>query len=130
MTRALDRLAHPTRGAVAITAGFIFVGAFVFLYSVAVTQGRDFKLRYQDEYSYRIQTLMAPTGVVGAGGIRWRNFRIVSALSPRRSTRRSISRLGDALCAGRLAASVALGHSAAGVGGRDGDGVCRLYRTH
>ena len=38
------------------------MASFAFLYNVAIAQGRDFKLRYQDEYSYRIQTLMAAHG--------------------------------------------------------------------
>ncbi len=62
IARALDFISHPSPSTRAWTMAGIFLAANVILYWQAVHQKRDFRLRYQDEYSYRIQTRMAASG--------------------------------------------------------------------
>jgi hypothetical protein len=62
VARVLDRVRRPSQRAAGISAAVVFVISIAFLYLQAASQHRDFGLRYQDEYSYRIQTLMAARG--------------------------------------------------------------------
>jgi len=58
----LDRIAHPSPSTARIAMLAIFLISIAFFYFEALSQQRDFQLRYQDEYSYRIQTLMIAHG--------------------------------------------------------------------
>jgi hypothetical protein len=60
--RAFDAIAHPSLRTRSIITVVVFLASIAILYSQAFLQQRDFQLRYQDEYSYRIQTLMVAHG--------------------------------------------------------------------
>jgi hypothetical protein len=62
ITFLLDRIRRPTQRTISIAGVCIFIIAAGFLYFQAATQHRDFGLRYQDEYSYRIQSQMVAQG--------------------------------------------------------------------
>jgi hypothetical protein len=62
VTGALDRIAAPSQRVRRVMTAIIFIASIAVLYSQAVVQQRDFGLRYHDEHSYRIQTLMAAQG--------------------------------------------------------------------
>src|SRR5439155_3246021 len=62
IARVLDWISAGSIRTTRTTPVVIFFASLALLYSQAVAQHRDFGLRYQDEYSYRIQTLMVAHG--------------------------------------------------------------------
>ncbi len=75
VTALLDHIRRPSPRIAFIISICIFIAASLFFYFQAVEQKRDFGLKYQDDYSYQIQTRMvARRAGCGSRRIRWWSF--------------------------------------------------------